>query len=49
MAERLLSNRCDNDAEFDPARHFAVGHAIQRVIGTPAAFALSHGIVKLRR
>jgi len=49
MAEKLLSNRCDYDAEFDPARHFAVGHAIQRVIGTPAAFALSHGIVKLHR
>ena len=49
MAEKLLSNRCDYDEEFDPARHFAVGHAIQRIIGTPAAFALSHGIVKLHR
>jgi gamma-glutamylputrescine oxidase len=49
MAEKLQSNRSDLDAEFDPDRHFVVGSALQRVIGKPAAFALSHGIVKLRR
>jgi gamma-glutamylputrescine oxidase len=49
MADKLLSNRCDYDAVFDPARGFAVGPVMQGVIGKPAAFALSHGIVKLRR
>ena len=49
MAEKLRSNRSDFDAEFDPGRHFAVGPALQRLIGKPSAFALSHGIVKLLR
>lgn len=49
MAEKLMSNRSDFDAEFDPRRHFAVGPALQRLIGKPNAFALSHGIVKLLR
>jgi gamma-glutamylputrescine oxidase len=49
MAEKLISNRADYDAEFDPARHFVVGSAVESVIGKPAAFALSHGVVKLRR
>ena len=49
MADKLGSNRSDYDVEFDPCRHFAVGHALQRIIGKPAAFALAHGMVKLRR
>jgi gamma-glutamylputrescine oxidase len=49
MAEQVGSNRSDYDAEFDPARHFAVGSALQHVIGKPTAFAISHGIVKRRR
>jgi gamma-glutamylputrescine oxidase len=49
MAEKLASNRCDLDAEFDPGRHFVVGPTVQGLIGKPAAFALSHGVVKLRR
>ena len=49
MADKLQSNRCDLDAEFDPARHFVVGPVVQGLIGKPAAFALSHGVVKLRR
>ena len=47
LAEKLMSNRSDYDDEFDPERHFAVGPALQRIIGKPNAFALSHGIVKL--
>ncbi len=49
MAEKLQSNRSDLDAEFDPRRHFVVGPALQRFIGKPNAFALSHGIVKFLR
>jgi gamma-glutamylputrescine oxidase len=49
MAEKVQSNRFDLDAEFDPGRHFVVAPAIQSVIGKPASFALSHGVVKLRR
>ena len=49
MAEKLGSHRSDYDAEFDPNRHFAIGPPVQRLIGRPAAFALSHGIVKRRR
>lgn len=47
MAEKIKSNRSDFDHEFDPHRHFAVGGALQRVIGKRGAFALSHGVVKL--
>ena len=49
LAEKLGSNRSDYDVEFDPKRHFAIDGTLQRFIGTPTAFALSHGIVKLRR
>jgi gamma-glutamylputrescine oxidase len=49
MADKLQSDRSDLDAEFDPGRPFDVAPALQRVIGKPAAFALSHGIVKSRR
>ena len=49
MAEKVGSNRSDLDAEFDPKRHFVVGARLQRFIGKPSAFALSHGIVKSRR
>ena len=47
MAERLTSNRDDLDDEFDPHRHFVAGRVLQRLIGKPSAFALSHGVVKL--
>ena len=47
VAEKLHSNRSDFDGEFDPHRRFAVGAALQHVIGKPSAFALSHGVVKL--
>ena len=49
MAEKIMSSRSDFDDEFDPRRSFAVGPSIQRLIGKPGAFALSHGIVKLLR
>ncbi|HEX6944002.1 MAG TPA: FAD-binding oxidoreductase [Gemmatimonadaceae bacterium] len=49
MAEKIVSSRSDFDAEFDPGRSFVVGPSIQRLIGKPGAFALSHGVVKLLR
>ena len=49
MAEKLATNRSDLDAEFDPTRHFFIGPPVERLIGKPIAFALSHGIVKSRR
>jgi gamma-glutamylputrescine oxidase len=49
MAEKLQSDRADLDPEFDPSRHFIVGPKVQHIIGTAGAFALSHGVVKLRR
>jgi gamma-glutamylputrescine oxidase len=49
MAEKIQSSRSDFDAEFDPGRPFPVGPRTQEVIGTPSAFALSHGIVKYAR
>ena len=49
MAEKLESNRSDFDGQLDPCRHFPVGRAVQRCIGKPAAFALSHGLVKYLR
>lgn len=49
MAEKIVSGRCDLDDEFDPHRRFAVGPSLQRFIGKPGAFALSHAVVKLLR
>jgi len=49
MAEKIVSRRSDFDDEFDPHRRFAVGPSLQRFIGKPNAFALSHGVVKLLR
>ena len=49
LAEKIGSNRSDFDDEFDPSRRFAVGPSLQRLIGKPSAFALSHGVVKLLR
>jgi gamma-glutamylputrescine oxidase len=49
MAEKIGLGRSDFDDEFDPGRSFVVGPAVQRLMGKPGAFALSHGIVKLVR
>ena len=49
MAEKIVSGRTDFDEEFDPERSFVIGPSVQRLLGKPGAFALSHGIVKLLR
>lgn len=48
MADKLQSGRSELDAEFDPKRHFVISAPVQRLIGKPSAFALSHAIVKVR-
>jgi len=49
MAEKVVSGRSDLDEEFDPGRSFVIGASAQRLMGKSAAFALSHGVVKLLR
>jgi hypothetical protein len=48
-ADKIESNRSDLDAQLDPFRQFPVGRAVQRCIGKPTAFALSHAFVKYLR
>ncbi len=49
MAEKVMEGRSDLDSEFTPQRPFPISHLPQRIMGTPNAFALSHGIVKYFR
>jgi gamma-glutamylputrescine oxidase len=49
LAEKIMKGRKDLDAEFTHRRKFPVSHIAQRVLGTPNAFALSHGLVKYFR
>jgi gamma-glutamylputrescine oxidase len=47
LAERLLDGRAELDAVLSVDRRFPIGPNLQAVLGTPGAFALSHGILKL--
>lgn len=47
VAEKITDGRDELDELFSPERSFAVGRRLQRVVGKPAGFALSHGIEKL--
>ncbi len=46
LAEKVLDGRNDFDAALSVHRRFAVGPRLQAVLGTPSAFAISHGILK---
>ena len=46
LAEKVLDGRSDLDAVLAVDRRFPVGPRLHAVLGTPAAFALSHGILK---
>lgn len=46
LGEKIATGRADFDALLAVDRKFPVGPAVQSVIRTPAAFALSHGILK---
>lgn len=45
-AEQILKGRKDYNADFSSERAFKIGPRLQRMIGKPATFALSHGIAK---
>jgi gamma-glutamylputrescine oxidase len=49
IAEKIIDGRDDLDAEFTQRRKFPIGRGFQTLIGTPNAFALSHGVVKYVR
>jgi len=46
VADAIVSGRSELDSYFSPDRKQPIGPAVQTVIGTPATFALSHGIIK---
>ncbi len=45
-AEKILANRNDFDTDFSWKRDFSIGPRLQSLLGTPATYALSHGIAK---
>jgi gamma-glutamylputrescine oxidase len=46
LAEKVLDGRHDVDAPLAVQRRFAIGPHLQAILGAPAAFAMSHGILK---
>lgn len=46
LAEKILDGRSELDAALSVDRHFPIGAGLQAVVGAPAAFAISHAIVK---
>lgn len=46
LAQKITEGRDEFDESLLPERTFAVGGRLQRLLGKPAAFALSHGIAK---
>lgn len=49
VADAITHGRQELDQELSPARRFAVGSRVQRVLGKPVAFALSHAAAKYLR
>jgi len=49
VADKVTQGRSDLDAELSPDRRFAIGSRVQRVLGKPLSFALSHAAVKYLR
>jgi gamma-glutamylputrescine oxidase len=47
VARKITDGRDELDEMFSPERSFVVGRRLQRAVGKPAAFALSHGMEKL--
>lgn len=48
IAGRIADGRDEFDRLLSAERPFVIGRTIQRVVGKPAAFALGHGLVKLK-
>jgi len=48
LAEKILDGRSELDAILAVERDFPIGPNVTGLVGRPAAFALAHGIMKLR-
>ena len=46
LAEKILEGRSDLDEVLSVQRRFPIGPHWHALLGTPPAFALSHGILK---
>lgn len=46
LAEKITEGRAELDDILSPVRPFPIGRRLQRLLGKPAAFAVSHGIAK---
>jgi gamma-glutamylputrescine oxidase len=49
LAEKITEGRAEFDDILSPGRSFPIGRRLQRLLGKPAAFVLSHGIAKYLR
>jgi gamma-glutamylputrescine oxidase len=49
LAQKITDGRAELDEMLSPNRSLPVGRSWQRLVGKPAAFALSHGIAKYLR
>jgi gamma-glutamylputrescine oxidase len=49
IAEKITNGRTDLDKFFSADRHFPIPVPVQKALTKPAAFALSHGVVKYFR
>lgn len=49
LALKITEGRGELDQALSPGRPFAIGPRLQRLLGKPLAFALSHGAVKYMR
>ena len=49
IADKITGHRDELDEVLSPSREYAVGSRLQRVLGRPASFALSHAAVKYLR
>lgn len=49
LAQKITEGRAELDETLSAGRSFAIGRRLQRPLGKPLAFALSHGIAKYLR
>ena len=49
IAQKITEGRAELDDVFSPGRSFPFGARLQRFVGKPAAFAVSHGVAKSAR
>jgi gamma-glutamylputrescine oxidase len=49
LAQKITEGRDELDETLSPGRRFTIGPRLQRLVGKPIAFALSHGAAKYMR